>query len=251
MFNLLRRLPPKRLPIVPPGHRIYVIGDIHGRADLLRAVHGQISEDAAIEGRAVINHLVYLGDYVDRGLDSKDVIDQLLYETPKHCRPVYLKGNHEAAMLDFLQGSSDGLNWLKVGGRSTLMSYGVNVDDGTPDPDTMDSIRKALATKLPAAHHEFLENLSLMIEIGDYFLVHAGVRPGVPLHAQDEHDLLWIRHPFVDSQQNHGKIVVHGHSIQEEPEVRKNRIGIDTGAYATGRLTCLVLENDSYRFLGT
>lgn len=232
----------------PAGSRVYAVGDIHGRADLLAALHRMIGDDAAARpvSRRVV---VYVGDYIDRGPDSRAVIDILLDAPLAGFASVHLLGNHEAFLLDFLDDSAVGPDWLFNGGAETLASYGV--ESPWPFGDPPDRMQTELRRRLPARHLTFLRDLRLSHVEGDYLFVHAGVRPGVPLDRQARRDLLWIRGEFLDSDADLGKVVVHGHSIADEPEQRANRIGIDTGAYMTGRLTCLVLEGAERRFLAT
>jgi serine/threonine protein phosphatase 1 len=186
-------------------------------------------------------------------MDSRRVIDFLLEGPPQGFAPsVYLKGNHEDAMLKFLAYPAAAQRWLSFGGLATLYSYGVPMQqERSPSDEKLILAAEQLESKIPAEHREFFDKLSMSVTAGDYFFVHAGVRPGVPLQAQDEEDMLWIREEFLGSPLNFGKIIVHGHTISSEPEVLPNRIGIDTGAFATGRLTCLVLEADKRRFLFT
>lgn len=237
-------------PSVPKGTRVYAIGDIHGRADLLREMHRKIREDFA---RAPVERpvVVYLGDYIDRGLDSRQVIDLLLDEPLDGFERVHLRGNHEDFMLRFLEDASLGHSWLLNGGDATIYSYGVGQGDAALPEDRILHIQAALATALPSRHLDFLRGLSFSHVEGDYLFVHAGIRPAVPLEKQDPLDLMWIRDEFLHSTVRHSKVVVHGHSIQFTPEVKPNRIGIDTGAYATGTLTCLMLQNTHRDFLHT
>lgn len=234
---------------VPPGTRLYVVGDIHGRADLLRILHEAIIEDAAdAPPRRVI---VYLGDYVDRGAESSAVIEMLASGPPAGFEAVHLLGNHEAWLLDFLDDPDQGAGWIMNGGSATLLSYGVDAAGISFQRDRLARARDELRAKLPPAHLAFLRSLKLSHVEGDYLFVHAGIRPGVPLDRQSADDLVWIRDEFLFSDADHGKVVVHGHTIVDEPEVLDNRIGIDTGAFATGRLTCLVLEGTTRRFVST
>ncbi len=251
IVNPLRRREagPDRKAALPADTRVYAIGDIHGRADLLRSLHAMIAEDAAraSEREKII---VYLGDYIDRGLESRAVIDLLIGAPPAGVKPVHLMGNHEAMLLRFLEDASVGPAWVAYGGAETLYSYGV-APPSTDEADGFETARRALAGRLPERHRAFLAALPAKRRIGDYLFVHAGVRPGVPIDEQDQDDLLWIRDPFLRSTADHGCIVVHGHSIRREVEFRPNRIGIDTGAYATGVLTALVLAGERRDVLQT
>jgi serine/threonine protein phosphatase 1 len=257
---------------VPAGSRVYAIGDIHGRADLLALLHAAILEDAAqaqsqteTGAGGARRVAVYVGDYVDRGLHSREVIDLLLREKLPGFESVFLMGNHEDMMLRFLADAGAGPLWLANGGDATLVSYGVrgaadpSADGGGPSADgggneravRFESLRGALAAALPADHLAFLRALRPSHAEGDYLFVHAGVRPGVPVARQRREDLLWIRDEFLDSAADHGAVVVHGHSIAYQPERHANRIGIDTGAYVTGHLTALVLDGATQRFMST
>jgi serine/threonine protein phosphatase 1 len=250
MFSRLFQ-PARTRPVpasAPANTRIYAIGDIHGRLDLLRQTHERILADARTSSvsRKVV---VYLGDYIDRGSESRGVIDLLLDQPLPGFQSVHLKGNHEQALLDFLQDSAVAMEWFFYGGDATLASY--NVARPTPGggPEALLKVQGDLRANLPARHLDFYRSLALSHREGDYLFVHAGVKPGVPLEAQREQDLMWIRDEFLSSDVDHGCVVVHGHSITPRPDVRKNRIGIDTGAYATGRLTCLRIEQDEREFL--
>ena len=231
---------------VPDGIRVYCVGDIHGRDDLL----GEMAERVAVDvgARSLEQTLtVFLGDYVDRGLGSMRVVEKLAggeWPTPL----VALAGNHEDLLMGFLEDATVLEAWRSLGGLETLHSYGVNVGPAMAGRD-FGAVQQAFAVRLPEAHRHFLANLEVSTTIGDYFFCHAGVRPGIPLDRQDREDLLTIRARFLSSDAEHGKIVVHGHSPSIAPEVRPNRIGIDTAAYATNRLTCLALEQDQRRFL--
>lgn len=231
----------------PPGTRAYAIGDVHGRLDLLDRLHLAIEEDAATapESRKV---LVHLGDYVDRGPDSAGVLDRLLEGALPGFEWIVLKGNHEDLMLRFLDDPGSGPLWMMNGGAETLRSYGFDVDRRDPGLDFRD-LRDRFAAALPAAHRDFLRSLSLTHREGDYLFVHAGIRPGVPLEQQVEEDLIWIRDEFLHCGQDHGYVVVHGHTPVAAPEVRFNRIGIDTGAVWSGVLTALAMAGGERRFL--
>lgn len=235
-------------PTPPPGMRVYAVGDIHGRLDLLDELHSLIAADSE-RGQPLVKAVVYLGDYVDRGLQSKEVVDRLLQAPLADFRVYCLKGNHEQAFLDFLEDPAVGPAWRSFGGVETMHSYGVSMDGMLTTPAEFESARAALVERLPPSHLAFFRGLKLSVTLGDYHFVHAGVRPGVPLERQVPEDLLWIRDVFLDSDNEFGKIIVHGHTPEAEPVIRHNRIGIDTGAYMTGVLTSLVLENGERRFL--
>jgi serine/threonine protein phosphatase 1 len=229
----------------PPGTRLYVVADIHGYLDCLTRLHRLIETDAAAAG-AARNVVTYVGDYVDRGPDSKGVVDLLLNRPLPGFESIFLKGNHEAAMLEFLDGAEPRMDWLRFGGVETLESYGVSAPRRLAE---IPAAQRALSARLPPDHLQFYRALGLARIEGDFLIVHAGIRPGVPLDRQAEDDLIWIREPFLSSGKDFGKIVVHGHTIDKRPQVRPNRIGIDTGVYRYGRLTCAVLEAGRLGFL--
>lgn len=235
--------------VVPEGTRVYAVGDIHGRADLLDLLHDMIRVDAAQASEGTRLVVVYLGDYVDRGMDSKGVIDRLLGTPLPGFEVVFLKGNHEDAFLKFMSEPAFGREWKYYGGLETLMSYGVRALPLKDEADAFVTARDELADLMPEAHRTFLDTLRVSHEEGGYFFAHAGVAPGVPLGEQAPEDLMWIRDEFLHADGDFGKVVVHGHTPEEEPVVRRNRIGIDTGAYITGTLTALVLDGQEYRFL--
>ena len=239
----------RTLPRVPEGYRVYAVGDIHGRADLLARLHRSIRADAE-RTRARHKVLVYLGDYIDRGPDSRDVVNMLVHMPLGGFETIHLKGNHEDLLLDYLDGG-DGRVWLFNGGDATLASYGEAVYDPYLRGSELERLRRRLLAGIPADHLAFLRGLKTRHAVGDYLFVHAGVRPGVALDDQKEKDLIWIRGPFLDATEDFGKVVVHGHTIHPTPELLDNRIGIDTGAFATNRLTCLVLEGADRRILQT
>lgn len=230
---------------VPPGHFVVAVGDVHGRLDLLEKLWPQIDAASRLSS-ARCRTLIFVGDYVDRGEQSRELIDRLLagftgFDT------VFLKGNHDETLLQFLADPTIGDAWRNFGGLETLRSYGV------AHPQTRDwsQTRSEFAAAIPRAHLEFLKNLKLHVTIGDYIFVHAGLKPRVPLEEQSETDLLWIREEFLESTVNFGRVVVHGHTPTDAPVVRPNRIGIDTGAYITNNLTAVVLEERTRRFLST
>jgi serine/threonine protein phosphatase 1 len=238
------------VPTLPIGTRVYAVGDIHGRVDLVEDLHQLIHEDA-YQVQAPRNVAIYLGDYIDRGENSSGVIDLLINRPLPSFERVYLKGNHEAAMMRFLEDPDSGIDWLAFGGDATLASYGVQPPTRLADPGGMRRAQEKLLQRLPQSHADFLSALSLSHVEGDFLFVHAGVRPGIPLDQQIEDDLLWIRAPFLNSDADFGKLVVHGHTIDGEPVIRRNRIGIDTGAYRSDKLTCLVIQDERYGFLQT
>jgi Calcineurin-like phosphoesterase len=226
------------------SERIYAIGDIHGRLDLLERAIAAIRHDVEEHGPAALT--VTLGDYIDRGPQSRGVLDRLI-ENPFPTSYVALKGNHETMLEAFLADPTTGPFWRQQGGLETLQSYGIRVGKilGASFAAASDQLR----TALPAAHIQFLSSLKTSFSRGKYFFCHAGVRPGVPLERQSDEDLLWIRDTFLSSTMDFGKIVVHGHTPTAKPEVLPNRISIDTGAFATDRLTCVALSGGAPRFL--
>ena len=231
---------------LPDGILVYCIGDIHGRDDLLREMAERVEAD--LKTRSFEHAMtVFLGDYIDRGHDSKHVIERLAsgrWPTPITA----LAGNHEDFLLSFLDDAEFLAFWRSQGGLETLHSYGVSVGPAMAGRD-FGEVQATFTARFPKHHRDFLEALKVSAVMGDYFFCHAGVRPGVALDRQNRDDLLNIREPFLSSEAEHGKLVVHGHTPAVAPEIRPNRIGIDTAAYATGCLTCLVLEKDRQRFL--
>ena len=234
---------------VPDNLRVYAIGDVHGCDAMLAAVHQAIGEDLA--ARPVGDHrIVHIGDYTDRGPDSAGVIERLARLSADDSRVVCLCGNHDALMAGFLSDPGEyGPMWLDNGGDATLRSYGVMPGRSLLGYDYGRLSRK-LAEAISTDHRAFIEELPLSVRFGDYFFVHAGIRPGVPLDRQDPQDLIWIRQEFLRDDSDHGVVVVHGHTPADRPEVRPNRINIDTGAVFGGPLTCVALEGTDYRFLG-
>jgi serine/threonine protein phosphatase 1 len=242
MLRLLRSRKRVKKPELPDGIRIYAFGDIHGRADLLEQMLTVIDVDLA---RSPVKRPieVYLGDYIDRGPHSSATLD-LLIERSRNRETVFLKGNHEAYFLEVLSDPTKLEDWRQFGGLQTLISYGLRP---SLNPDKAEQVKliKTLAESLPERHLKFLESLKPSFACGDFFFVHAGVRPGIPLNEQHESDLLWIRNEFLDSNEKFGKFIVHGHTPVAEPDIRPNRINIDTGAYATGKLTLLTIQGSS------
>tara|TARA_R110002110_G_scaffold39086_5_gene126729 strand:- start:284 stop:1096 length:813 start_codon:yes stop_codon:yes gene_type:complete len=235
---------------VPEGLRLYAVGDIHGRDDLLGALLDQVRGDARQQpaSRSIV---IFLGDYIDRGLQSRQVLDRLSGDPMPGFECVFLKGNHEQALLQFLDDAAFGRTWKHYGGLETLHSYGISELALSDDPANFERARDRLEEMLPESHRRFLKTLQLSTEFGGYFFAHAGVRPGIPLDRQSEEDLLWIRDDFLDTGSSFGKVIVHGHTPREAVVFRPNRIGVDTGAYMTGKLTALVLEGTGRRLLQT
>lgn len=230
----------------PEGMRLYAIGDIHGRADLLAKmlalIEGEIDRDRPADWR-----VIYLGDYVDRGADSAGVIDRIARRVAANPRHVALLGNHDKVLAEFLADAETWWRFADFEGETTARSYGVKVDFSSDA--AIRRSRDALIGAVPPTHIAFLSGLKLSLSIGDFFFCHAGIRPGVPLDAQDPHDLIWIRREFSDYRGLHSKLIVHGHTPHAEPELRANRINIDTYAFASGRLTALAIEGREKRFL--
>ncbi|MBI3419325.1 MAG: serine/threonine protein phosphatase [Proteobacteria bacterium] len=241
-------LPPESSPRLPPNLRVYAIGDVHGRADLLEKMLRMIEADhLGYQGESLV---IFIGDYVDRGPNSREVLD-ILTRYRGRLRVLTLRGNHEDILLRFFQDHSVAPGWFHYGGLQTLRSYGIAIPNATQDFDEIFHLQRRLNDIMPKEHRTFLENLGYTARYGDYFFVHAGIHPDIPLESQTPHHYMWIREPFLSSMKDFGFTVVHGHSIRMNPEIRSNRIGIDTGAYATGRLTCLVLQDADQRFLTT
>jgi serine/threonine protein phosphatase 1 len=241
--------PPRPPAALPAGQRVYAIGDVHGRFDLLQDLIARIEADNATRGPADV-YAVLLGDLIDRGPQSREIIDYFLAGAPDFAKWHFIMGNHEEMLLKLIDEPDPALmpQFLRFGGRETFESYGApqRILD-TPDLYTPDS----LPYYVPEAHRAFMRQMEGGILVGDYFFTHAGIRPGVPLNQQESHDLRWIRKGFIDNDADHGMIVIHGHTVFDDVEVRPNRIGIDTGAYKSGRLTALGLEGTERWFIQT
>jgi len=237
MFLSIRRQ--AKTPRLPEGRRLYAIGDIHGEAALLRDLLARIEADARVRD-PMRTTLVFLGDFIDRGARAADLLRGFCGSEGADL--VFLKGNHEAALVDVYRGDEEALAfWIRFGGRATLQGLGIDV----PASDRIDpaQILWRLREALDVGIIDWLDALPHSFSLGDYFFCHAGVRPGIPLRRQDQDDLLWIREPFLSSDSHHGKIIVHGHTVDPDgPVIRRNRIGLDTGAHEHGRLTAIGLE---------
>jgi serine/threonine protein phosphatase 1 len=233
------------------GRLVYAVGDVHGRYDLLTRLLGEIVADSRSSGRADGPPLlVFLGDYVDRGPDSAKVVEALIQLKAKPDFEVrVLKGNHEAGLLDFLADPIGPPHWLNFGGVETLRSYGVAGE--VLDGGDLQAMGEAFRRRLPQRHLDFLQSLELFTVVGDYAFVHAGVRPGTPVDAQEEKDLLWIRDDFLTAPGPLDKVIVHGHTPTLEPQLLRHRLGVDTGAYATGVLTAVRLLDGDVALLQT
>jgi len=230
------------------GRRLYAVGDIHGRLDLLDKLHAMIIEDMAAAPR-MRAALIYLGDYVDRGPQSRQVLDRLIDDPLPGFDLIHLCGNHDDFLMKFFEDPSVGTLWMQHGGIETLASYGVTLEkDGEAD---LVALRDQLLKRLPETHRDFLRRLRYSYQEDGYFFAHAGVKPKVALEAQSPYDLMWIREEFLESRADFGKVVVHGHTPVAAPENLPNRIGVDTGACWTGHLTAVVLDGGSRRFLAT
>ncbi|MSP52961.1 MAG: serine/threonine protein phosphatase [Gammaproteobacteria bacterium] len=240
---------PYPAPSLPENTRVYCIGDIHGCYELLKQLTTQIEEDMhGFIGRIIV---IYLGDFIDRGASSKEVIEFLINHRKDAVEYVFLRGNHEQTLLDFLTEDSIARAWLSYGGMATFANYGVHVAKIPTKPDDFKQLQKQFSDKLPHEHYQFLSKTVLSYSLGCYFFVHAGINPHYALAQQIPEDLLQIRDEFIGFKKPFEKIIVHGHTITATPERLPNRIGIDTGAYLSGILTCLVLETDQQRFIQT
>jgi serine/threonine protein phosphatase 1 len=228
-------------PPAPDGFTVYAVGDIHGRADLLDQIHDLIDRDKTISS-SERNVEVYLGDYIDRGADSATVISRLIKRSSQ-TRTIFLRGNHEQLLLDFLNGKDCWSEWKTVGCSPSCLSYGISPNLLFRNVSAK-VVRQALQERVPSEHIRFYEDTSSYCCLGSYLFVHAGIRPGIKLEDQNPSDLLNIRQSFLKFEGDLGYMVIHGHTPVESPDLRKHRINIDTGAFATNRLTCLRIDCD-------
>ena len=248
LSQVLRRRPrPEPRPATPKGAALYAIGDIHGRLDLLAPLLQAISDEADRWAKTIV---VGLGDYVDRGSDSRGVVDSLLELSARPgIETRFLRGNHDQILLDFLGDHGLGPYWCRVGGRETLASYGVEAPATRKHMEEWRSARDAFAANMPERHLGFFQDLSFSFTWGGYFFAHAGAQPGTPLEEQSERDLMWIRKPFLDDERRFDRIVVHGHTPAEEAHADHRRVGLDTGAYMTGVLTACRFGGEERRLI--
>lgn len=236
---------------IPDGTVVYAIGDIHGRADLLHALEASIAEDADRRAADTVM-VVYIGDYIDRGPHSAEVLASLVEKAEAGPGNVFLRGNHEQALLDFMDGDLEmGAAWMGFGGNATAASYGIDIAGNPEDLEFIETLKDQLSAAIPQEHWTFLRATKFSHHCGTYAFVHAGIRPGTPLAEQDPEDLLWVREPFLRSRRIHDQIIIHGHSVVPEVEFHENRIAIDTAAFATGTLSCLILQGDTREIMAT
>ena len=236
--------------LLEDGVCVYAIGDIHGRCDLLDRLFTLLREDILKGGFSSL-YFVFLGDYIDRGFQSRQVLDLLISQHWGQLNAVFLKGNHEQTMLDFLTAPDVGPQWVEYGGRETLLSYGVQVPEQKSDMVAWERASADLNRALPETHRSFLNSLRSEFQLGECYFVHAGVDPGRPLLEQTDEDRLWIRDKFLSSGKKMEKVIVHGHTPEEYPVWNGRRIGVDTGAYITNRLTAARIENSTVDFIST
>jgi serine/threonine protein phosphatase 1 len=235
-----------RGPRLPDGLRFYVVADIHGSEKALLDVFARIDADIALNSASRLVQ-IFLGDYVDRGPNTREVLDRLITRARSY-EIVMLRGNHEEIFLSFFTDPTVLSNWRQFGALPTLLSYGLR-PTLNPTFDEQQMLSRQFGELVPSEHRILLQNLPSSFSCGDYFFVHAGIRPGIPLREQREEDLLWIREDFLLHEEKFEKFVIHGHTPVKGPEIRSNRINLDTGAYITGKLSCLVLEGEGWRFI--
>jgi serine/threonine protein phosphatase 1 len=245
MFWRKKKAPSYR---TPENTRIYAIGDIHGCCELLKKIHQKIIDDAKAHDHKDIV-VVYMGDYIDKGPKSKEVIDSLINNPFDGYKKIFLKGNHEWVMMNFLNNPEIGTSWLRYGGDETLKSYGVNIHSANGQKKSNQQLSEDLERVISADHMAFYDKLRLSHVEGDYFFVHAGIRPGVEIEDQNQEDLLGIREEFVKYKKPFDKKVIFGHTIFDKAINQSNKIGVDSGAYLFGRLSCVVLDDYEVNFI--
>lgn len=232
----------------PENTVLYAIGDLHGHYDAYKMLYALIEIEAS--KRTDLQHIViFLGDYIDRGPDSNKIIESLRNLKSEYVQNVFLKGNHEHGFLQYIKDAHSNDNWLQYGGIQTAQSYGCLINNGPVLPSEIEILQTKLNERVPEEHINFLNSLDHMSIYGDYAFVHAGIRPGRLLSEQVKEDLRFIREPFLSWEEPHEKCIVHGHTITKEPEIKSNRINIDTGLYKYGTLTCCVLEKNTIKLL--
>ena len=247
MFRRRSRLQKHREWRGPADKRAYAIGDVHGCFEPLKQLIAAIEADISRRDEKQ-TYLVFLGDLIDRGAASRDVVEYLLQTPPAFATPVFIKGNHEESLVRALSGEPNLLRpWLEHGGYACAASYGVPAHALSGQSEA--AMEHALLSALPRAHIDFLRDFVDSASFGDYLFVHAGIRPGVAIEKQSARDMRWIRHAFLESRERFEQCVVHGHTISPEVEILENRIGVDTGAYAGGPLSCVRLEDDEVAIL--
>jgi serine/threonine protein phosphatase 1 len=254
LFRKSRSAAPDGDPLPPPsvgeGMRVYAVGDIHGRLDLLRELMAQVIEDARVRGPVEQLQIILLGDLIDRGPEAAGVVDLVIRLNQAWPSFTCLMGNHEEVFQMALAGDLGALQFFtRIGGRETLLSYGI--EEALVDGDDEDRLHVRMLECVPHAHRDFITGLPHSLTIGDYVFVHAGIRPGIAIDQQRPRDLHWIRQEFLRCEERHPGMVVHGHNITEEVDEQSNRIGIDTGAYASGRLTAIGLEGTDRWYIST
>ena len=240
----------RRSGMVPDGAVVFAVGDIHGRFDLLQKLMTKLSGEVR-QNQYEDVHLIFLGDYIDRGFDSKSVLDYLARMEWGRVKPVFLLGNHEQTMLDFLERPDVGARWIEYGGRGTLISYGVQVPENRADMAAWEAASAALKKAMPKSHVDFLKGLQSFHEFGNCYFVHAGIDPARSLSEQTDEDRLWIRDKFLSSSKKFEKVIVHGHTPEEQPTWNGRRIGVDTGAYITNTLTAVRICGSEVDFITT
>lgn len=251
----------QRITQAPEGLCLYAVGDIHGRMDLLLRLVEQIDADAAQLPEGVKPQIIFLGDYIDRGLQSRDVIEYFTSGALDRYDPVFLLGNHEEALLRFLQEVNFGTQWTRFGGGETLYSYGFAPPNSRASLNSHEEMAKvreawtklweAFRERLPESHLSFFQSLKPYHVAGDYLFVHAGLRPGLSLEKQSQRDMLWIREEFLDDALPFDHLIVHGHTPEDAIHRDDRRIGLDTGAFLTGKLSAARLFGTDVAFLNT